>query len=1493
MLPFASNIFVRLVHLSGYGVLLAALLAVLALAVRTDPAAAQTRSGWSATLGGDGDDFAHAVALASDGGYVIAGETRSPGAASRDGWLIKLDDEGAEAWSRTYGMAGDDAIYAIQATTDGGYVLAGGTIPSGEPALSRSDFWLIKVDSDGYEQWQRNYGNSEGSVLPFSATSDTAHSVRQTSDGGYILAGKSTGESGSSIWLLKTGIRGNLEWNRDLGGASGSIAYDVVETSSGDFVMAGNTSSSENGRDATLIKVDSGGRFLWSKSLGGNYNDEARSVVETNDGGFVIGGFTWSHGAGLSDFWLVRVDGDGDLEWQRSFGGVPRDAAHSVVQTDDGGFALAGWSESFSGGDRFWVVKTDESGQLQWSGAYPGDSRADGSGTVSAGARALQQTSDGGFIVAGWTGDIRGVRDVMVVKTGPIETGIRAHSGVSVVLENRGAANITSAAVGFDTVFFGRPLRFWYKGRLIDQDNPLPTGGVACTQPAPALVDGSQLTLDQIGSYEVAYLDSMAGSGEATSLTVDGEAFHFDLDGVAGSLKFVSEPVCEGSDRLLPEGPRPPVGLSGTATVTYPGSITLDWVDSPESDIFGYSVYVSRRGSGPFVRRAWLLSESGFADTGPTDGASYYYAVSAINSRGLESPKSTVERITSTDFAPPAPPSGLKVTSLDSTDRTATLKWSASPDADISGYRVYRQDGDSPRAPVTALLFAPLFVDLTVPVEDTFSYSVTGIDLAGNESDWSNIAPPPLDFFGAVVDIRRNFIDQGSLSVSTSRGRVDIDVGSDTEVRVPGRELAGLGDLAIGDQVAVSLSVDAGSSVASQVHLVPSNTRNRHLVGTVSSLTDGRVGIQPRDGSSDAVNFLLPDSVVIKFHQGGVELGVGDFIVASYLAADDRTEPTLIEIDVISGPEPTSTSAPVEEPSNVALVRGVFQGINAVNANIILSSTEVTLDANTEMTAGISVGDAVLVEAELLPDGSLLARRLEHDKGIGRIAARTVLQGVFQGHDAGTGRWTVSGTELAVDSHTYTDFLPTSGQRIEVSAIVREDGTLYAREVENLRGTVAPDIDHTVWIEGVFNEISAFGAWNVGGVPIKVDANTVLSGRPSVGRRVAVTATGGRGSLLATEVSAAASEQDILVRSVSIRGTIESLMAGQWLVVDGMRVSQSDLTSVVGDLAIGDAVLVEAELQADGSLLAREVAISTASDATVETRANPVDIEGRIERVDSDGGLVVNGIPVASSALTTVDATLRVGSPVQVRGLLQRDGSVLAREIVGYGPGIAGGTEASVSGVVETVSADSDGRVSGFVVDGIAIIADRLTRTELDLTVGVAVLVQAIVVNGDILAVTVEPRPSASVGVLPSVQMQGTIERPFATPAPFPIDIVVNGVTVRISDDTEIAGAISGGSVVKVSGSISGGIFLARQIESVPSVVSEREERVTRFILRGIVEEVRLDDEEQPEALLLAGNLITIVPLTIVQEEVAAGDSIVAQGIVRDGALLAALIRQQ
>ena len=1469
--------------------------------VMPDTAVAQPVAEWRTVLGGDDDEFAHAVALADDGGYVIAGETRSFGSGSQDGWLAKLDATGKQEWVKAYGGARSDVFYDVRKTTDGGYILAGETHSADSASALQSDFWLVKTNGEGTVQWERSFGNTE-SALPSTTehTSDVANAVRQTRQGGYIVAGTSASSSGFSVWVLRTSSTGRLLWSRNPGVASGATAFDVAETPEGGFAIAGRATSSNQGSDALLIKTDSSGNTQLTKTFGERLNDEARSLVLTGDGGFALGGFSWSLGAGLSDYWLLKTDADGTLLWQESFGGIARDAAHSLIQTSDGGFALAGWSESFSSGERFWLIKTDSAGKLQWSRAYPQTTVSSDStdGTNPAGARAVRQTEDLGFIIAGWTGPIRGARDILAIKTAPIQQWPNASEGPVARLENTGSVSITAASAGFtlsDPDSTVGPLRFWHNGRIVDRDNPLPSGRIACTQPTPELDSGARLTLDQVGSYDSVYLNSLSrdevtpflgvNRGTATFRFTRGSAF------ISGNVAIVEESPCHQSSRQRPEGPVAPTGISTALSDIQLGAIDLDWDDSIGSEVAGYGVYFSRSRSGPYELLEWMVPESSYADFRTGDGSTYYYSVSSINVWGLESSISEVASVQSLDVTPPAPPLGLRLVSQDRDDGRATLEWNANFEDAIKGYRLYRQDGDSPRAPITALLFGARFEDWTLPSEGISTYSVTAIDVAGNESIYSNIAPPPLDFFGRVLEVQPRFTGGGNLVVGTERGSLDVNVTQNTEINIPNRDEVDLEELDIGDSVAIALEQDG--SAARQIHLVPSTTSNRHFTGLVLEVDERRVVIQPSLEDIERLVLPLTGSVKVTLHRGVAGLVAGSFVIVSYTHAQADSTLIVSEINIVPSPggeDPVPEGEGAEDTDNVAVVRGIFQGINRQNANIILSSIEVALDSKTVMEAGLSVGEAVFAEAILLTDGSLLARKVGQDEGAGEIAARTTLRGQYEGRNTATGQWIVSGTPVTVDRRTNAESLPISGQRVKVSAILRDDGSLYARDIQNLPALEDSETEKAVEIEGVFLGIESEGSWDVGGVPVNVNADTELSGRPSLGKRVTVTATETDGTLLANKVSGAQSEPGQPVRNVTIRGVVGSEEEGVSIVVDGIKVGLSELTKTLVEIEVGSTVLVKAEIDASGTLTAREVSEASPDGRTGETRASPVDIEGRIERFQEGGGLLVNGIPVTITSLTEIDASLQVGAPVQVRGLLQRGGSVLARQIFGYGPGITSGTEASIEGAANNVRTDAEGRVSGFVIDGIPISVDSLTRLETTPTNGVAVSVQAIVVGGQILAVTVEPQPLGNVGVVPKVQMQGVVQNMPSGPVPLPLDITVNGVTVRISADTRIIGSLSGGAVVKITGRISDDVFLTQEIERVIPVEPVREEMQTTFRIQGILQETSLDSEGRPDRLLVSGERIIVEALSEFVDEVFVGNSVTVEGVIREGILVATTI---
>jgi hypothetical protein len=339
---------------------------------------------WNQTYGGAGDDWAASVVQTTDGGYAFAGSTLLPGTGNRNFWLVKTDPCGTILWDKTYGGADYEIAYSMVQTSDGGYALAGITLYVGG-----SDFWLVKTDADGNIQWSRTYGGTND---------DRAYSVVQTSDGGYAITGytASFGAGWWDFWLVKTNSFGGIQWTRTYGGTSNEEAKSVIQTSDGGYAIAGSTASFGAGfYDFWLIKTDSAGNIQWNKTYGGADYEEAHSMVQTSDGGYAIAGRTWYFGTGSADSWLVKTDAAGNMEWNKTYGGADYEEAYSMVQTSDGGYALAG--EINFGGEYadVWLVKTDSSGTMLWNGTYGGvyDDRA----------YSVVQTSDGGYALAGFT----------------------------------------------------------------------------------------------------------------------------------------------------------------------------------------------------------------------------------------------------------------------------------------------------------------------------------------------------------------------------------------------------------------------------------------------------------------------------------------------------------------------------------------------------------------------------------------------------------------------------------------------------------------------------------------------------------------------------------------------------------------------------------------------------------------------------------------------------------------------------------------------------------------------------------------------------------------------------------------------------------------------------------------------------------------------------------------------------------------------------------
>ena len=357
---------------------------------------------WAATYGGLNGDFPSSIQQTADGGYIAAGYTYSFGAGSYcDAWVMKLDSTGAITWQKTYGGTNYDVTYSIQQTADGGYIVAGSTQSFG---AGSNDVWIMKLESTGAITWQKTYGGTG---------TDYASSIQQTLDGGYIVAGsiRSFGAGDSDVWVMKLDATGGVTWQRTYGGVDSDWAHVVQQTQDGGYIVAGATYSfGEGDRDAWVLKLDSTGAVTWQKTYGGEAIDFPYSIQQTQDGGYVLAGYTESFDPDDRDAWVLKLDSTGAITWQKSYGGIGSDDATSIQQSEDGGFIVAGYTQSFGAGSLdAWIMKLDGTGAITWQKTYGGV-------TGQKLASSIQQTQDGGYIVMGANGPFGDAYDIFILK---------------------------------------------------------------------------------------------------------------------------------------------------------------------------------------------------------------------------------------------------------------------------------------------------------------------------------------------------------------------------------------------------------------------------------------------------------------------------------------------------------------------------------------------------------------------------------------------------------------------------------------------------------------------------------------------------------------------------------------------------------------------------------------------------------------------------------------------------------------------------------------------------------------------------------------------------------------------------------------------------------------------------------------------------------------------------------------------------------------------
>ena len=357
---------------------------------------------WTKTIGGPKDDWGRSLIQTSDGGYAIAGFTSSFGAGQADVYLVKLDANGNLQWTKTIGGPESEGGYSLIQTSDGGYAIAGYTASFGAGQL---DVYVVKLDANGNLQWTNTIGGPKG---------EEGHSLIQTSDGGYAIAGKtnSFGAGDYDVYVVKLDANGNLQWTKTIGGENEDWGSSLIQTADGGYAIAGYTVflGAEPPFNVYFVKLDANGNLQWTKTIGGPHFDVGNSLIQTSDGGYAIAGDTGPPGEW--DIYVVKLDAKGNLQWTKTIGGPHFDVGNSLIQTSDGGYAIAGTTGSFGAGNGdVYVVKLDAKGNLQWTKTIGEKDWDEG--------HSLIQTSDGGYVIAGSTSSFgfgAGGADVYVIK---------------------------------------------------------------------------------------------------------------------------------------------------------------------------------------------------------------------------------------------------------------------------------------------------------------------------------------------------------------------------------------------------------------------------------------------------------------------------------------------------------------------------------------------------------------------------------------------------------------------------------------------------------------------------------------------------------------------------------------------------------------------------------------------------------------------------------------------------------------------------------------------------------------------------------------------------------------------------------------------------------------------------------------------------------------------------------------------------------------------
>ncbi|MEO1624236.1 MAG: hypothetical protein AAFV25_03690, partial [Bacteroidota bacterium] len=376
---------------------------------------AQTTIEWDRTFGGDQFEELTKAIQTSDGGYLLGGSSSSGmsgdvSQASRGGadyWVVRTDANGNKLWDARYGGNNGEILQYVEETSDGGFILGGWSssdavgdkTEANNGPFWTTDFWIVKIDANGNQQWDKSFGGDQNEQL---------WEVHQTADGGYIMGGWSTSgingdkteasRGGFDYWLVKTDASGNKVWDKTYGGIGTDMLLTLQPTTDGGYILGGLSGSGVStdksqpvvgSLDFWLVKTNATGVIQWDRTYGGLGNDQLRSLQQTSDGGYILGGFSDSDNngdktgvnRGSLDFWIIKTNASGFKEWDSTFGGSAAEDLNSIYQTDKGIYIAAGYSQSPLGGDKtaplkgsldYWTVYIDANGNQLYDQGFGG-----------------------------------------------------------------------------------------------------------------------------------------------------------------------------------------------------------------------------------------------------------------------------------------------------------------------------------------------------------------------------------------------------------------------------------------------------------------------------------------------------------------------------------------------------------------------------------------------------------------------------------------------------------------------------------------------------------------------------------------------------------------------------------------------------------------------------------------------------------------------------------------------------------------------------------------------------------------------------------------------------------------------------------------------------------------------------------------------------------------------------------------------------------------